>query len=472
MVFEMSLTWVMIVRDRADGFDRALGVDLDAFDLAADVFGGFRGFLGELFHFVGDDGKTFARFAGARGFDGGVEGEQVGLLRDRGDDLDDLADFDAGFAEFADGGVGGLRRFDGFGGDFGGLGGVLGDFLDGDAHLFAAGGDGLEVAVDLFAGGGDDVGLRGGFFGVGAHLLADGREFAGGSGERRRGLADLADAGAQIGEQLREPGAHLADGVLAADVDFLGEIAARRRRDSEEHGVHFAAQIFGGGFLRRDVAGVFDDFERLAVQIEDRVVGSLNPDFAAALADALVFAALEFALIQFRPEFAVVGTGAVIFFDEDAVMLALDLVGHIAERAQEVVVGLDDRAVHAKLDDRLRLADGGDLPGIVGVVDFLRGDVGGVLDDLERLAVQIEDRVVGSLNPDFLAAFADAAVFAGLVFAAVQLGPEFAVFGARAVRFVGKHAVMLAFDFVERVAHRLEEILVGVDDGAVHAEIR
>ena len=59
--------------------------------------------------------------------------------------------------------------------------------------------------------------------------------------------------------------------------------------------------------------------------------------------------------------------------------------------------------------------------------DHLGGDVGGVFHDLERLAVEVEDRVVGGLDPDLPAALADALVFAGLEFAAVQLGPERAI---------------------------------------------
>ena len=54
-------------------------------------------------------------------------------------------------------------------------------------------------------------------------------------------------------------------------------------------------------------------------------------------------------------------------------------------------------------------------------------DVGGVLDDLEGLAVEVEDRVVGSLDPDFLAALADPLVLGGLVFAVVEVAPELLV---------------------------------------------
>ena len=87
--------------DLRDGLHRALGVALDGFDLLADLFGGFGGLLGQFFHFVGHHRESLARFAGARGFDGGVQRQQIGLLRDGGDDLDYLADLDAGFAQLA-----------------------------------------------------------------------------------------------------------------------------------------------------------------------------------------------------------------------------------------------------------------------------------------------------------------------------------------------------------------------------------
>ena len=75
-------------------------------------------------------------------------------------------------------------------------------------------------------------------------------------------------------------------------------------------------------------------------------------------------------------------------------MLALDFVQCVAHSAQEVVVGRDDRAVHVELDHRLGLADRADLSGEVGVAQLLLGDVRGVLDHLEGLAVGIHDRVV------------------------------------------------------------------------------
>ena len=126
---------------------------------------------------------------------------------------------------------------------------------------------------------------------------------------------------------------------------------------------------------------------------------------------------LEFAVVEVAPELLVLGAVAVGRLDKHAVMLALDLVQPVAERREEIVVGGDDRAVQVEFDDGLGLADGGDLALVIGVLQLGGGDVRGELDDFERLAVEVEDGVVGGLNPDFLAALADALVFRRLEFA-------------------------------------------------------
>ena len=71
------------------------------------------------------------------------------------------------------------------------------------------------------------------------------------------------------------------------------------------------------------------------------------------------------------------------------------------------------------------------------------GDVGGVFDDLERLAVGIQDRIVAGLNPDLLAALAEALVLVGVELAASELVPEHPILGALRVGRVDEHAVML-----------------------------
>jgi hypothetical protein len=101
----------------------------------------------------------------------------------------------------------------------------------------------------------------------------------------------------------------------------------------------------------------------------------------------------------------------------------------------------------------------------------LRGHVGGVLDDLERLAVHVQDRVVGGLDPDFVVALADALVLAGLVLAVIEVGPERPVFGAFAHLARHEDRVVFAGDLLQPVSHRIQEIPVGRDDGSVHVEL-
>ena len=72
---------------------------LDALDGRGDFLGRVAGAFGELAHFVGHHREAASLFAGPCGLDGGVEGEEVGLVGDVVDDLDDLADLLAGFAE-------------------------------------------------------------------------------------------------------------------------------------------------------------------------------------------------------------------------------------------------------------------------------------------------------------------------------------------------------------------------------------
>ena len=111
----------------------------------------------------------------------------------------------------------------------------------------------------------------------------------------------------------------------------------------------------------RHIRGEFDHLGGLAGGIENGIVGSLDPHFPSAFADTLEFTRHILAAIQLRPELPVVGTLAVGFFDEHAVVLTLNLIQRVAQRLQEVVVRLGNRAIHLELDDSLRLADGGDL---------------------------------------------------------------------------------------------------------------
>ena len=219
-----------------------------------------------------------------------------------------------------------------------------------------------------------------------------------------------------------------------------------------------------------DVGGELDDLVGLAVQVEYRVVGSLQPDHLAIVAVALIAAGIEFAAVELLPEFAVLGAGGVVVLAEDAVMLAQDVIEFVADRYQEVLVGAQDMAAHVELDDGLGFADGADLRFELGVAYFLGGNVAGKLDDLKRLAVSVEDRIVRRVQPDFAAALGDALVFARIVLTCRQRFPEVAVGIAGNHGGVTEHPMVLAADFALRDAHGREKIVVGYDNGAIEFE--
>ena len=75
-----------------------------------DFLGGAHGFFSQLAHLVGHHGKSAPGLASARRFNGGVEGQQIGLIRHFVDDAHDLTDI-AGF--FAQPGHGFLELHDG-----------------------------------------------------------------------------------------------------------------------------------------------------------------------------------------------------------------------------------------------------------------------------------------------------------------------------------------------------------------------
>jgi hypothetical protein len=92
--------------DLADRLDRIVRVVLDRVDTPPDVLGSFGGFLGQLFDFIGNHRESLAGGACARRFNGRVEREQVGLLRDGGNYLQDLTDSRARLPERTHHGVG------------------------------------------------------------------------------------------------------------------------------------------------------------------------------------------------------------------------------------------------------------------------------------------------------------------------------------------------------------------------------
>jgi len=223
--------------------------------------------------------------------------------------------------------------------------------------------------------------------------------------------------------------------------------------------------------LLRDIGCELHNLEGFALFIKNRVIARQDPDLLAALADALVFRGLAFAAVETRPEFTVRGAIAHRRLDKDAVMLALDLAKRITECFQEIFVGRNDRAVQIERDHRLRPADGCNHSSIFHAGEFLSGDVRRKLDNSIDLAIAVEHGIVGGLNPDLLAALADALESRGLVLAPVEVSPEFTIGGAVAHRRLDKHAVMLALDLAERITERLQKIFVCGDNRAIQIEL-
>ena len=126
------------LRDFSNGVDCNAGVRLNGGDAVTDILSSFSGLLGQLLDFIGDHGKALACFSGACGLNGGVQGQEIGLLSDGSDDFDDLADFGAGIAEPGDDVIGFGGGGECLAGDFGGFRGALGDVVDARVHLFIA----------------------------------------------------------------------------------------------------------------------------------------------------------------------------------------------------------------------------------------------------------------------------------------------------------------------------------------------
>ena len=151
-------------------------------------------------------------------------------------------------------------------------------------------------------------------------------------------------------------------------------------------------------------------------------------------------------------------------------MLALDIGQLIAHHVEEIRIRVEHIAVDVEFHHRLRLANRADLAFIFGIAHLGARDIGGELDDFIGFAVGVENRIVGSADPHFVAIPGDALVLALVEFATRQLGPELAVLRRLDILGVTEHGVMLALYLVQGVPDYVQEIVVGVQDGAVELE--
>ncbi len=97
--------------------------------------------------------------------------------------------------------------------------------------------------------------------------------------------------------------------------------------------------------------------------------------------------------------------------------------------------------------------------------------VGRILDDLVRLPVEIKNRIVRPLNPNFTPRLSDPLEFRLHIIATVQTRPELAVLNAVDLFRADKHAVMSALDLLQRVSHRVQKDRVCGHDGSVHLKL-
>ena len=172
--------------DRRDRRDRTAGRVLHVGDLLGDVFGGLAGLAGQRLDLARHHGKAAAGLAGARGLDGRVERQQIGLLGDVGDQADDVADALGRLAQLLH------RRVGAFG---------LADRLLGDGVRLR------HLAVDLHHRRGKLIGRRRDVAHVGGGLGRGGRGAfgaargaIGGLGKMAGGLQHLIADGAELGD--------------------------------------------------------------------------------------------------------------------------------------------------------------------------------------------------------------------------------------------------------------------------------
>ena len=130
-----------------------------------------------------------------------------------------------------------------------------------------------------------------------------------------------------------------------------------------------------------------------------------------------------------------------------------------------------DIAFDIELNNSLRATDRLDLSSVIRRLQSLLGDVCSKLDDLDGLAIAVEDRVVGALDPDFATVFGEPLELGRRELAALQRRPEVAVIAARRVLLIDKHPVMLTLDLFQPIAHRVEEVVIGILDDAIHSEL-
>ena len=249
----------------------------------------------------------------------------------------------------------------------------------------------------------------------------------------------------------------------------------RRLRDGVRHPAE--VDVYGllqGRFfldLTRDVGAEFHNLERPTRRIEYRVIGCLQPKILAVLPDPAELSRTEFSPLQTFPEFAIGLTFAFGLRHEDAMVPPFYFIERVADGVQEVFVGSQDCAIQREMDRGIRLVDGGDLAFELRRCELPGRYVGAEFHDLVRLAVLVEQRIIGCLDPDLAVVVSDTFVFGDLELPSLEPRPKLGIGRAVAFFLGDKDLVVPTLDLGERVADRAQKVVVCRNDCAVELEL-
>src|SRR5882724_6666551 len=261
-------------------FDGLACFALNALDEVGDFLGGLRGLFRELADFIGDNRKAETVLAGAGSFDGGIEGEQIGLFGQVVNHFDDFPDVIGAVPEDVDdfrGRLNGLvGTIEAVGGLFHGLNagdhflagtvgdvqknfGGIGDALNGGDHLVDgsrcfrdAGSLDLSILDNVLHVNAHLVHGAGYFFDGGGSLNADLGRFIGSASNLIGAGRDLPGGIARGADQLLQAMGHAEKGVaesvaLGARHDLHGEVPFGDSHGNASHLLEVSHHIVEGG---------------------------------------------------------------------------------------------------------------------------------------------------------------------------------------------------------------------------------
>ena len=438
-----------------DQRDAALDLLAGCIDQRLDLLGRLGRTLRQFTHFLGNDGKTLAGIPRARRLHASVQRQEIGLEGDIVDDADDVGNF-------------ARRVFD------------LSHGRDGIAHhrsralgIVARCGHQMAGLLCPAAGIGDGRGdlfqrcsrfLDGCrlLFGALRQVIGSGPDFRRTGGNRLGIGADRVHGQPQLFHRIVEIVAHLFHGRHKGLVEILGEIAIRQTLQG-------LCQRADSAHALRHIRCKLDDLADLSLVIDDRIIGRLDPDLLAALAEAQEFVGGELTTSEPLPELPVFLRLHIGGIAEHPVMPPLNFLQLVPQRPAEILVGGENLTCRREFDHRLRTRDCIQLAGILhGFLPDHR-DIGCKLHHLVGLAAA-QHRIVGGLDPDFPSTLGEALILLPVEFAAAEPGPEFPVFDAVGLRRFNENTVMLALDLRQLIAQCRAEIGIGVEDIAAEVE--